>query len=129
MPRSSEEMERDLEVIDRMAEELDRLGQVTTAEDSPPPSFGPPTEAGPAEIQEDPTDKAPGQQDSLLPAVGKLLENLFGVIELLVDGVQAAVAKAGIGDNAEQLGPLSLVLGTLKKARDQAGQFLGKKNE
>lgn len=138
MPRSSEEMAKDLEIIDQMAEALDRVEEEVASTVVPAPTItAAPSPSGtnaPASVpSSDPLrteeEVAEGPRQPIMPATGDILESLSKSVSLIIDGAQAAIIRAGIHENAEQLGPLSLVLGTLKKAREQADQLLGQKNE
>jgi hypothetical protein len=135
MPRSSAELECDLEAIDKMAEELDQAEkEVAQATVPPPPKpvAEKPPEAAPLPASPEPVAEGednPRPNIPILPATGRILENLSGAMGLLIEGAQASIVGAGLHENAEQLGPLSLVLSDLKRAKNQADQLLGKKNE
>lgn len=63
---------------------------------------------------------------SVLPATGKILENLSGSLDLLLIGTHASIQRAGIQEQDEQLGILSMVVASLKKVQNQVDGILGR---
>jgi hypothetical protein len=63
---------------------------------------------------------------SVLPATGKILENLSGSLDLLLIGTHASIQRAGIQEQDEQLGILSMVVANLKKVQNQVDGILGR---
>ncbi len=144
----SAEIARELEDIDAMSAELERAEEVSpppsapsdTAESSvprgdqepvgervpdPTPSSTPPAElsSAPADVKE---EKTGGPRPSILPQTGKLLEQTSAALDLILNGLKAGVVAGGLTEKDDQLGHLSMIMGTLKKAKDQANGLLGK---
>lgn len=63
---------------------------------------------------------------SVMPATGKILENLSGTLDLLLIGTHASIQRAGIQEQDEQLGILSMVVANLKKVQNQVDGILGR---
>lgn len=63
---------------------------------------------------------------SVLPATGKILENLSGSLDLLLIGTHASIQRARINEQDEQLGLLSMVIANLKKVQSQVDGILGR---
>lgn len=63
---------------------------------------------------------------SVLPATGKILENLSGSLDLLMIGMHASIQRARINEQDEQLGLLSMVLANMKKVQNQVDGILGR---
>ena len=63
---------------------------------------------------------------TILPATGKILENLSSTLELTMLGIHASIQRARINEQDEQLGALSMVLANLKKVQTQVDGLLGR---
>lgn len=89
---------------------------------APPAPAGAPVEGAPkAELT---SGNRPGV--SVLPATGKILENLSGSLDLLMIGIHASIQRARINEQDEQLGLLSMVLANMKKVQNQVDGILGR---
>lgn len=88
----------------------------------PAPAVAPMAEAAPR--PELTSGNRPGV--SVLPATGKILENLSGSLDLLMIGMHASIQRARINEQDEQLGLLSMVLANMKKVQNQVDGILGR---
>ncbi len=138
----SAEIARELEDIDAMSDELERDAEV-----SPPSSSPSDTEESsvPRGDQEPVGEQAPDptvplpelsssitdedgrkQHPSIEPQTGDLLSQTSGALDLIMHGLRAGIVRTGITEKDDQLGHLSMIMATLKKAKDQADRLLGK---
>ena len=63
---------------------------------------------------------------TILPATGKILENLSSTLELTVLGMHASIQRARINEQDDQIGHLSMVIANLKKVQTQVDGLLGR---
>jgi hypothetical protein len=91
------------------------------------PAYTPPAEA--AAVESAPKPPLPSGDRagvSVLPATGKLLEQVSSALELILTGVMASAQQAKIGEQDEQIGIVSMVLGNIRKAKNQVDGILGR---
>jgi hypothetical protein len=62
---------------------------------------------------------------SLNPQVVGILKGTSGALDLILMGIQAKIARAGLGEDSEQLGALSMVLANIYSAKSKVDSLLG----
>lgn len=61
----------------------------------------------------------------IMPETGTILKEVAASLNLTLIGMHGSIVRANLQENAEQLGPLSLLMASIKKAKDQADALLG----
>ena len=139
-----EAITRDLEALDALAEEV---GKVRTVPSSHAPAYEPPpvveTRPEPSpepvrapvaeeKVQDAPpapapvAEAAPSERPPIMPIPGKILEDVSSALDLILTGMHTRIVRANLQEQADQLGPLSMIMASVKKAKDQADHLLGR---
>jgi hypothetical protein len=132
-----------LEEIERMAENVANVdggaGELSSNVDLPPiitQITEEPTPAPEAPAPEEPKPEAASYTEQpviekrasgipLNPQVLEILEHTSGALDLIIVGIQAKAVRAGLSENTEQLGALSMVLAHVKNAKIKTDSLLG----
>jgi hypothetical protein len=111
-----------------MASDLNRF-EATSAkpneEKKEPPQGGSKAPLGAASFSGESQIMAPVGGVAIMPITGGILTKASGSLSFILHGMRAEIVRAGINENNEQLGPLSMVMAAIKKAKDQADAILG----
>lgn len=137
-----EDMLKRLEELEKMADEVNQDNTELSSgvdlapiiepvvEETPPPvpvTPVPEAKPEPASPAEQPAveEKRPTFGTALNPQVLEILEHTSGALDLVIFGIQAKIARAGLNENTEQLGVLSMVLAHVKNAKIKTDSLLG----
>lgn len=136
--QTSEEIVKQIGEIEKLTEELDKPSETAPVDPKTEtrriekPEVGTPPESVTGEATTAPSGEAadappaaPPSQLPIMPSTGQILEEVSASVDLILHGMHAKIASAGLHENDEQLGALSMVMGTLRKAKMQADSLLG----
>ena len=71
-------------------------------------------------------DQLAAERPPIMPVTGKILEDVSSALDLIAVGMQAKIVRSNLQEQADQLGPLSMLLSMVKRAKDQADHLLGR---
>jgi hypothetical protein len=127
--------------LEKMAESVENLGSekaelssdvnlapiVTPIVEEPAPSVAAPEQSTPyaASPAEQPAIEKRPSGISLNPQVLEILKHTSGALDLIIMGIQAKIVRAGLHENTEQIGALSMVLAHVKNAKIKTDSLLG----
>jgi hypothetical protein len=127
--------------LEKMAESVENLGSektelssdvdlapiVTRINEEPAPVVPPQLTRSddPASPAEQPVIEKKPSGIPLNPQVLEILEHTSGALDLIIMGIQAKVVRAGLNENTEQIGALSMVLAHVKNAKIKTDSLLG----
>lgn len=134
-----ESITNELAELDALAEEVGKV-QTSPSVHAPPvvesrPEPSPePVQAPVAEekVQDAPPAPAPvveaalQERQPIMPIPGKILEDVSSALDLILTGMHTRIVRANLQEQSDQLGPLSMIMASVKKARDQADHLLGR---
>lgn len=128
--------------LEAMAENVEKVANGETELSSPSPDVNlqpiitpiieePPKEAKVEERQEviqpetQPAAEPAKFGVALNPQVVGILKGTSGALDLILMGIQAKIARAGLAEDNEQLGALSMVLAGIYSAKSKVDSLLG----
>lgn len=127
----------EIDALDALSDELEGtsstkpVSQIVRPE--PPPAPVPVPEAkvqdaAPVTVKAEaaPAPQAAAERLPIMPVTGKILEDVSSALDLIAVGMQAKIVRSNLQEQADQLGPLSMLLSMVKKTKEQADQLLGR---